>query len=834
MTPRPGPTGLVLLLVALLTWLTVQSAGPPSEAYVFAQRDVARVSLAEAGLRADVLEARAGLLRNDDVLDQQVEMLRKAAAELHRQARIRARDALLLDRLVGTARAEQSAVEQFKTDDALLQNSFAYFDVLDTDTSALHGDARVMAAVAWLGNAVLHLTADPSPAAVAEVSRQLASLEAIASGMPSGAPRTNLQLMAAHGRVLTRLIPGVDRDLARLFRIDTYDLRQAIRRSQDARRRAEERRAAWFRAALYVAAVTLSAILVRLALQWRRGVALLRQRAEVESLIAEISTRLLATPSSRQEAMMTEIVTALGKGFGADRSYVLLDGPIASEHRWSRAEGDWPPGWPARLLAHLPGTEPGLLEIPVAARRGGDPLVETLRGAGVRAWCGVVLRCGDDRVGIVGFDLVRSTSSWPRGGSGLVRMAGDVVQSALDRRAAAAERRALEERLSRARRLEAIGAFASGIAHNVNNVISAVVGHAEMASESMGADPVARHHVREIEQAAERARQLVIAILEFGSGRMAAKTAVPVRPLMEQTISMLTVSIPDGLEAEFPTSIPECVVIGNAAQLQQVMLNLVRNSCQATQTGGRVSVEVALDTVRVRTRRSHGQLDPGEHVRITVSDTGSGISERTLDRIFEPFFTSRPAGTGLGLATVREIVHDHGGVIDVRSVFGRGTAFAVWLPVAPADQVAEIVRGGNGEAVLVFCPDGNDLRGIEDMTAALGYEPVGFENREAMLDAARAGVERFAAILLDTCGATDPLGLVRTLRRFGVTQPVALITVATHEFDAEAIGMLNVGAVLSRPLRSTAVADALARCCRPRGARSRPAMLDADGQGVSA
>ena len=820
---------MVLLLVALLTWLTVQGAGPPSEAYVFAQRDVARVSLAEAGLRADVLEARAGLLRDDDVLDQQVRMLLDAAAELRLQARTRASDAALLDRLVATARAEGSAVELFKTDDALLQNSFAYFDVLDTGSAALDGDVHVMEAVAWLGNGILHLIANPSTEAVAEVSRDLETLKAITAKMPSGPARANLQLMAAHGRILTGLIPGVDRDLARLFRIDTYDLRQAIRRSQDARRRAEETRAARFRAALYIVAVALSAVLVRFALQWRRGVSLLRQRAEVESLIAEISTRLLATPSTGQEAIMTDIVTALGTGFGADRCYVLLEGPFASDHRWSRVDGDWPPGWPARMLPHLDQAGRDLLEISVASRRG-EPLVETLRGAGVQAWCGVVLRCGSDRVGILGFDWLGSRLPWPRGGSGLVRMAGHVVQSAFDRRYAGAERRALEERLSRARRLEAIGAFASGIAHNVNNVVSAVFGHAEMAVERMADDPVGRHHVREIEQAAERARQLVIAILEFGSGRMAARTPVPIRPLMEQTFSMLAVSIPESLTAEFPSAIPDRVVIGNAAQLQQVMMNLVRNSYQATAAGGRISVEVELDAVRAGRRLSHGRLEAGDYVRVAVSDTGSGMTERTLDRIFEPFFTGRPAGTGLGLATVREIVHDHGGSIDVRSVFGRGTTFDVWLPVADADSAADVFPGGNGEAVLVFSPDGGDLRGIEDMIAALGYEPIGFQSREAMLDAARVGVERFAACLLDTRCIADPLDLLRALRRSGFAHPATLIASAAAEIDPETIGRLNVEAVLSQPPRSTALADALARCCRPRSAR--PLMLDADGRGV--
>lgn len=309
----------LLPLAAVLTWLLLRSVGPPGEDYVFAQRDVARVSLGEAALLRDVLQARAGLLRNDDPLVEDIDDLRGFAAELRLQARVREQDRSLLDALVDVVARQEVALEQFKTDNALLQNSLSQFDALDTELGGEAIGPSLATAVAALGNSILHLTRDSSVPMQQAVRRRL-GVVAVEAGTSEPAIRANIGLLVTHARLLSHRLPGVDEDLRTLFSVSTYDLRQKIRMSQDARRRAEEGRAVMFRLALFGVAIVLSVGVVRASLQRRAGLRLLRQRAELESLLAALSTGFIAAPIDRYEGMLDEMLTRLGAALGADRA----------------------------------------------------------------------------------------------------------------------------------------------------------------------------------------------------------------------------------------------------------------------------------------------------------------------------------------------------------------------------------------------------------------------------------------------------------------------------------------------------------------------------------
>ena len=152
---------------------------------------------------------------------------------------------------------------------------------------------------------------------------------------------------------------------------------------------------------------------------------------------------------------------------------------------------------------------------------------------------------------------------------------------------------------------------------------------------------------------------------------------------------------------------------------------------------------------------SIGELEPGSYARIAVSDDGPGFSEEVGKRLFEPFFTTRPAGTGLGLATVRKIVRDHDGAIDVASAPGKGSRFEVWLPAANTDasttrrgEPVAPPRLGQGETVLIVHDDRDSLLGDEEILAALGYEPIGFDRPADAIAAVRSEPTRFDAVLI--------------------------------------------------------------------------------------
>jgi CheY-like chemotaxis protein len=205
-------------------------------------------------------------------------------------------------------------------------------------------------------------------------------------------------------------------------------------------------------------------------------------------------------------------------------------------------------------------------------------------------------------------------------------------------------------------------------------------------------------------------------------------------------------------------------------------------------------------------------------VRVVVSDTGRGIEETTLEHLFEPFFTTRLAGTGLGLATVREIVREHGGAINVRSQQGVGSRFEVWLPritatASPPRDEAPTFRLGRGETVMVVDDASERLLADEEVLAALGYEPVGFTRADDALAACRANPKRFDALLVGRlASARSALDLTTALHEIVPDVPILLATASADQIGADPLMAAGITEVVHRPLVSDELASALARC----------------------
>ena len=238
------------------------------------------------------------------------------------------------------------------------------------------------------------------------------------------------------------------------------------------------------------------------------------------------------------------------------------------------------------------------------------------------------------------------------------------------RKRAEEEQRKLEGRLAQARKLEALGQLAGGIAHDFNNNIQAMLGYAEVLLASPRLDaPAERECAERILRGAERARDLVQQILAFSRKTTLDRRAVPLGPVVEETAALVRGTAPSGVLIETRTTAGLPCAFGDATQLHRVLLNLLTNAVQALPTGGRVVV--ALEAVRPADDfvKANAPMRPGECLRLTVSDDGSGIAPEALDHLFEPFFTTKPVGvgTGLGLAVVHGIVQNHDGAIAVRS-----------------------------------------------------------------------------------------------------------------------------------------------------------------------
>lgn len=541
-------------------------------------------------------------------------------------------------------------------------------------------------------------------------------------------------------------------------------------------------------------------------------------------MIAENSTRLINCSPAETEARLKQVLGELSRTIGADRAYVVLDEKPIRVHTWSGDGKAFPPGWPDRALIlseQLGVAEPDNVTVPdVTALRPG-PVKDALTAAGVRAWaCVPLTRPGRVR-SIMGFDRFRPIRNkiFP---VPIVRLAGDAVANAIEREFLERDRAKLTVRLERARRMQMVGSLASGIAHNFNNIIGAILGYSEMIEPQLTRGTRPAQHIDEIRRAAERGRDLVDNILAFGRRTDARVRPIQVRILLEESASFLRASLPPRVELVFEDVSIDVAVSGEPAQLQQVILNLCTNAAQAMEDGGCIRVAAKQEEVAAFLQMNDGELSPGRYVCLSVSDNGRGFDERVARRVFEPFFTTRLAGTGLGLATVREIVRDHDGAIKVQSQPGRGSHFEVWLPATAAGSTAMVGAAmlplGRGETVLIVESERERLLRDEEKLAALGYEPVGFEHPGDALVACRSEPDRFDVILVSYGSqAQGGLDLARTLNEIAPLKPVLLAAASSIDVSVDALAEAGISEVLRWPLASAELAAALARCLRTPG-----------------
>lgn len=814
-----GAIGFSLLL-ALLTWLLLRGIDTNAPAYAVTLRAFDDYSLAEASLHRDVLQARAGLLRDYDSFASDVRAMQDAVIRLRSYARTEGLDAGPVDRLAAAVGQQEDLMERFKTSNALLQNSLSYVGLMSTSPAFHAHDARLASATTALAAAVLYLSRDTSSEALKALQERI---DRFGEQAPWGEPDVEVaRAMLAHARLLYEELPAVDEMLKDFIAVPS---RQAVEETRAlffhhrSRVEAIEQR---FRLLLYLVSLVLLIVLVLLGLRLRNRAVALRQRAAFEHVIAENSTRLINCSPAEMEAQLRQVLGEFGRTIGADRAYVVLDEKPTRAHLWSADAKSFPPGWPDQALAlsePLAGADAGYVTVPDVTELPPGPLKDALTVAGVRAWaCVPLTRPGRVR-SMLGFDVFRTV------GNGIlplsiIRLAGDAVANAIEREFLERDRTKLTVRLERARRMQMVGLLASGIAHNFNNIVAAILGYSEMIEPQMARGTKSARYVEEIRHAATRGRDLVDNILTFGRRTDTRVQPVQVRCLLEEAASLLRVTLPLDVDLVLEDVPIDVAVSGEAAQLQQIILNLCTNAAQAMDGSGCIRVTARQEELIGERRMSDGELPPGRYVCIAVSDNGRGFDERVARRIFEPFFTTRVAGTGLGLATVREIVCDHDGAINVRSKPGHGSCFEVWLlAMAPGSVTVagpSLLPLGGGETVLIVENEREYLMRDEEELAALGYEPIGFERPADALAACRSQPDRFDIILVSLGSQTQGgLDLARALHEIVPLKPVLLAAASSAAVNVNALAETGISEVLRWPLVSSELAAALARCLHP-------------------
>ena len=335
---------------------------------------------------------------------------------------------------------------------------------------------------------------------------------------------------------------------------------------------------------------------------------------------------------------------------------------------------------------------------------------------------------------------------------------GAQIGQFLARREADEKRQLLEAQLHQAQKMQAIGTLATGIAHEFNNVLRAILANVELARMDAPQDHSVRESIEEIDKASRRARDIVQRILAFARPQPAQRRGLCLAEVAGEAIRLLGPTLPGGIElaTEFSADTPE--VLGDATQIHQLLLNLCTNAAQSMSAGpGRITVSSAGVMAGRGGEVAISSLPSGRYARLSVSDSGSGIDPAIQARIFEPFFSTKSLGegTGLGLAIVHGIVLAHEGAIDVKSEPGKGTTFHVYIPAvqttARRDTRAEVPAcAPRHSRHVLFLDDSEAL--VSAMVRSLsrrGYRVSGYNSPEAALSALRDQARSFDVVVSD-------------------------------------------------------------------------------------
>jgi PAS domain S-box-containing protein len=350
-----------------------------------------------------------------------------------------------------------------------------------------------------------------------------------------------------------------------------------------------------------------------------------------------------------------------------------------------------------------------------------------------------------------------------------------IARDISERRRAEEERRQLEDQLLQAQKMESIGTLAGGVAHDFNNILTAIIGNIQLALETIPSESPDYPLLAEIEKAATRATSLTRQLLTFSRRQPLERRTIELNGTINELSQMLRRIIGEDVEITIRLAPDLAPIFADPAQIQQVVMNLAVNARDAMPNGGRLLIvtrEVLLDE---QACRNYPWVHPGRYAQLAVTDTGAGMDAETQQRIFEPFFTTkeRGKGTGLGLSVVYGIIKQHEGFVQVSSQPGLGTSFTVYLPaplVASAIAVPELsphVRGGN-ETILV-AEDEASLRYLASTALErLGYTVILAEDGLEAVNLFRANQAKIDLVILDLImprfGGRDALSRMRALR----------------------------------------------------------------------
>lgn len=396
-----------------------------------------------------------------------------------------------------------------------------------------------------------------------------------------------------------------------------------------------------------------------------------------------------------------------------------------------------------------------------------------------------------------------------------------IVEDITEQKRIKEEKLKMEKQLRQAQKMEAIGTLAGGIAHDFNNILGAIMGYTELSRLDTPPSSILRSNLEEVLTAAHRAKDLVKQILAFSRQESEHKRApVEIGRIVKEALKLLRASLPATIEIRQDIQSETAMVLADSTQIHQVLVNLCTNAGHAMSEGGVLTVGLTDVHWDYGLAALHPELKPASYLKLSVSDTGHGMDAATLERIFDPYFTTKEigSGSGLGLAVVHGIVKRHDGAISVYSEPGKGSSFQIYFPKidgGPEDRAEEASQIPTGTERILLVDDEEMLADIGcRMLELLGYSVVTKPGGIEALDLFRTDPGRFDLVITDyTMPHLTGSDLAREIMKIRSDIPVVICTgfseritaekaraVGIREFVMKPLGMREIGEVIRRVL----------------------------------
>ena len=377
----------------------------------------------------------------------------------------------------------------------------------------------------------------------------------------------------------------------------------------------------------------------------------------------------------------------------------------------------------------------------------------------------------------------------------------------------------LQERIRQWQKMEALGTLAGGIAHDFNNILLPIQINTELSLTGQKEDSPDARRLSQVLEAARRGKEMVKQIIAFSRQKEEGRQPVEIPPIIRESLKLLRVSMPKNIEIAERIEAESAIAVADPTQIHQVMMNLGSNAAYAMrEKGGLLEVGLAEVSLDEEAASRHIDLKPGAYLRLTVRDTGQGMTPEIMARVFEPFFTTKKQGegAGMGLAVVHGIVKNHGGAISVSSELGKGTIFTIYLPrivgVRPVMKETTHAFPKGTERILFVDDEAMQVRAMNKLLEHLGYRVVGLSNPRTALALFRRQPEAFDLAIMDQTMPDMPgMELAGEILRIKPGFPVILCTGYSDTLKEEETLAAGVSAFLLKPFSVKEIAETIRR-----------------------